>query len=158
MNIFVLDRDIESCAYYHCDQHVVKMILESVQLLCTALNEYGFSTPYKSTHVHHPCVHWVKDSYSNFLWLVELAEALNREYRFRFAKTNDHKSMAVLALIHGGTMHYPDHGLTEFVQAMPACYKIPGDAVTAYRSFYRGDKRHFARWTKRAIPQWMHEE
>jgi hypothetical protein len=29
------------------DQHVVKMILESAQILCTALNKKGFSTPYK---------------------------------------------------------------------------------------------------------------
>ncbi|WP_231579463.1 hypothetical protein [Photobacterium iliopiscarium] len=49
MNIFILDHDIEKCAQYHCDQHVVKMILESVQLLCTALNKKGFTTPYKST-------------------------------------------------------------------------------------------------------------
>ena len=53
MNIFILDRDVTMCARYHCDQHVVKMILESVQLLCTALNKKGFDTPYRSTHIRH---------------------------------------------------------------------------------------------------------
>ena len=36
MNIFVLDRDPIQAAKYMCDKHVVKMILESCQLLSTA--------------------------------------------------------------------------------------------------------------------------
>ncbi len=86
MNIFVLDEDIEQCAQYHCDQHVVKMILESVQMLCTALNKKGFVTPYKSTHVNHPCVLWVEESFDNFLWLKKLAIELNTEYRIQNLK------------------------------------------------------------------------
>ena len=69
MNIFILDTEIPKCAEYHCDQHAIKMILESVQLLCTALNKKGFETPYKSTHMKHPCVLWVEASYDNFEWL-----------------------------------------------------------------------------------------
>ena len=84
MNIFVLDKDIVKCAEYHCDQHANKMILESVQMLCTALNKKGFSTPYKSTHIKHPCVLWVEASYDNFEWLKDLAIALNDEYKYRF--------------------------------------------------------------------------
>lgn len=153
MNIFVLDENIESCAQYHCDQHVVKMILESVQLLCTALNQKGFETPYRSTHVKHPCTLWVGQSYDNFLWLVELTQALNREYRHRYQKDCDHKSMAVLQTI--SSLSYPALGLTPFAQAMPEHYKVPGDAVSAYRNFYRGDKSRFARWTNRSIPAWF---
>ncbi len=80
MNIFVLDRNIRKCAQYHCDQHVSKMILESIQMLCTCLNKKGVSTPYKSTHLKHPCVLWLDESHSNFLWLKELALELNREF------------------------------------------------------------------------------
>ena len=36
MNIFYLDTDPELSAKYHCDKHVVKMILEYGQLLSTA--------------------------------------------------------------------------------------------------------------------------
>ncbi|EKO3368345.1 pyrimidine dimer DNA glycosylase/endonuclease V [Vibrio fluvialis] len=153
MNIFILDDDIKLCAQYHCDQHVVKMILESVQLLCTALNKKGFETPYKSTHVKHPCVLWVEESYDNFLWLTELVRELNTEYKFRYDKSVDHKSMAVLELIQQHT--YPSIGLTEFAQAMPDEYKIRGDAVSAYRRFYLAEKMGFARWTKRELPAWL---
>lgn len=153
MNIFVLDENIERCARYHCDQHVVKMILESVQILCTALNKKGYVTPYKSTHIKHPCVLWVEQSYDNFIWLQRLCVALNQEYRYRYDKTSDHKSMSVLTQI--ADMQYPSLGLSEFAQAMPEQYKQTGQAVRAYRDFYRGEKMAFARWTKRPIPDWL---
>ncbi|WMC10099.1 pyrimidine dimer DNA glycosylase/endonuclease V [Oceanimonas pelagia] len=155
MNIFILDNNIERCAEYHCDQHVVKMILESVQILCTALNKKGFETPYKSTHIKHPSVLWVEESYDNFRWLIRLTSALNAEYRYRYRKEQDHKSMPVLAQIQ--QFEYPSTGLTAFAQAMPEQYKVPGDAVQAYRNFYLGEKLKFARWTRRGIPYWVQE-
>ena len=153
MNIFILDNDIKTCAQYHCDQHAIKMILESVQLLCTALNKKNFSTPYKSTHVKHPCVLWVEESYDNFEWLVQLALALNDEYRFRFEKDKDHKSISVLPEIE--KYKFPRQGLTPFPQAMPDKYKIQDDPVQAYRNFYIGEKLSFAKWTKRPTPEWV---
>ena len=153
MNIFVLDEDIEQCARYHCDQHVVKMILESAQIACTALNLHGFTTPFKSTHVQHPCVRWATASQSNLEWLVQLARALNREYRFRYDKDKDHASIAVLDQIE--QMRFATLGLTEFPQAMPEQYRVTGDPVTAYRNFYVGEKMRFARWTKRSVPEWI---
>ena len=155
MNIFVLDLDIRNCARYHCDQHVSKMILERAQLLCTALNKQGLQTPYRSTHINHPCVLWVEESYDNFLWLARLATALNAEYRYRFRKTVDHQSIAVINAV--SSISYKSCGLTPFAQAMPAQYKAPGNAVLAYRRFYVGEKLSFARWTRRRRPSWIEE-
>ena len=153
MNIFVLDRDIPTCARYHADQHVVKMILESAQMLCTVLNQHGIETPYRSTHAKHPCTVWAGTSLSNWLWLRELALALNDEYRYRYTKEADHKS----AMVVQGLPLPPieDVGLTEFAQAMPDEYKVPGDPVRAYREFYHGEKAHFAKWTRREPPTWF---
>ena len=153
MNIFVLDNDIKKCAQYHCDQHVIKMILESTQIMCTALNLKGFTTPYRSTHTKHPCVKWVGESYSNFEWLGKLTRALNEEYKFRYEKQNNHKSIAVLDEIQ--KYNYQDQGLTEFAQAMPEEYKVPGNPVQAYRNFYNFDKSRFATWKKRKKPPWF---
>jgi hypothetical protein len=152
MNIFVLDTDIRRCAQHHCDRHVSKMILESVQMLCTALHKRGVEAPYRPTHANHPCVLWVERSWDNFRWLTELAVELNREYRFRYDKARDHASIAVLRKIESA--RYASAGLTPFAQAMPDVYKVPGDAVTAYRRFYLGEKAAFATWTRRAAPGW----
>ncbi|MBT8112536.1 MAG: hypothetical protein KJO47_02555, partial [Gammaproteobacteria bacterium] len=124
-----------------------------VQMLCTSLNKQGFQTPYKSTHIKHPCVFWVEESYSNFLWLKQLAIELNKEFIYRYDKDRDHASIKVLTEIE--TYIFTDKGLTEFAQAMPDNYKFKNNAVRAYRNFYRGEKARFAKWTKRPIPKWM---
>ena len=152
MNIFVLDRDITKCAQNHCDQHVSKMVLESVQMLCTALNKKGMQTPYRPTHAGHPCVLWVEASWDNFQWLAQLAVELNREFRMRYARDKDHASIRVLRQVE--SMRYESTGLTEFAQAMPDHYKVPGDAVAAYRRFYLGEKAAFATWARRPPPAW----
>ncbi len=153
MNIFILDRDIRLCAQYHADRHVVKMVLESAQMLCTVLAENGVEAPYKPTHSHHPCTLWAGESLSNWIWLRNLALALNDEYRCRFETGRDHRS----AVVAGELPHppIPDPGLTEFAQAMPDRYKVSGDAVAAYRRFYIGEKAGFASWTGRPLPDWF---
>ena len=150
MNIFLLDTDIEQCAKYHCDQHIGKMILESAQLLCTALNQKGFSTPYRSTHVKHPCMLWAGESFDNFQWLVRLSYALNDEYRWRYDKDKDHAAGAVIKQIEG--CEFISRGLTTFAQAMPTEYKDQNDSVAAYRRYYCAEKSSFATWTKRDVP------
>lgn len=153
MNIFILDRDITRCSQYHCDQHVIKMTLESVQILSTVAHKKGYATTYRPTHRNHPCVLWAEGSYDNFLWLRRLALALNDEYRYRFDRQQDHASIAILAELDPVT--FESVGLTEFVQAMPERYRVPGDPVQAYRRFYAGEKLDFARWTKRPSPSWL---
>ena len=123
------------------------MILESTQLLCTCLNKKGFSTPYKSTHVKHPCVLWLEQSYANFEWLKELALQLNREFAYRYDRAKDHASISVIKQIESRS--FENLGLTEIVQAMPDRYKYKNNAVRAYRSFYRGEKAQFASWKKK---------
>lgn len=78
MNIFVLSLSgcpIES-ARMHCDQHLHKMILESAQMLSTALWEWGFSSPYKPAYEKHPCTIWIKSSPAHAFWLCQLAAEL----------------------------------------------------------------------------------
>ena len=153
MNIFVLDLDIDRCARYHADRHVVKMILESAQILCTVLHENGIPSPYRPTHRNHPCTRWAGRSLSNWSWLKRLALALNREYRYRYRRKQDHASARVARRLRPPPI--PDIGLTEFAQAMPEPYRIPGDAVGAYRAFYIGEKAGFATWTRRRTPDWF---
>lgn len=153
MNIFVLDSDIQTCSQYHADQHVVKMILESTQMLCTVLNKNGIRAPYRSTHPNHPCTLWTGESLENWRWLRELALTLNQEYRYRFDREDDHKSALVARELREPPI--PNIGLTEFAQAMPDEYKVPGDAVQAYRRFYLAEKSRFATWTRRPVPGWF---
>ena len=154
MNIFVLDHSPEKAARYHCDQHVVKMILESAQMLCTAAIAHGIQAPYRPTHVKHPCTLWIGQSSANWDWLVALAAALNQEYKRRFGHTTDHKSWTVITQLEK-PRSFPQHHLTPFAQAMPEKYRNPADTVAAYRAFYIGEKASFATWKYSEQPAWF---
>ncbi len=153
MNIFVLDTDIKKCAKYHCDRHVIKMLLEGVQILCTVCSKTGIEVPYRATHHQHPCVLWAGESIQNWRWLKKLVLALNTEYKYRYRKKNDHKSFTVAAALSEPKL--ANLGLTEFSQVMPQEFHVSGDPVTAYRWYYVADKKTIAKWTRRRVPRWF---
>jgi hypothetical protein len=153
LNIFILDTNVELCAQYHNDKHVVKMILESAQMLSTANRSTGLDEGYKATHVNHPCNKWLRESLANWLWLRDLVWELHEEWRYRYdhPSTKTHKSMAVVAYL--SIPNLPDISRTPFALAMPDEYKCD-DPVKAYRDYYMKDKSHLAGWRKRGEPEW----
>ena len=156
MNIFVLDRSPTKAAQLMCDKHVVKMILESAQMLCSPFPQG--KAPYKRTHFNHPCAKWVRGSRNNYEWLLTHAYALMDEYFHRYGKI--HKCLEVIMWCddHYHQLDLPlDTCLTNFAQAMPDDYKNK-DAVVAYQAYYRNEKKGFAKWTNRVTPSFMSAE
>lgn len=155
MNIFILDNDPEKAAQQQIDKHVVKMPLETAQLLCAAY-EPG-AAPYRRTHYNHPCAIWTRQSEENFEWLVVHGRALCDEYALRYGKR--HKSGEVIewACDNKNKLYFPYTGLLPFAQAMPEEYKNP-DPVIAYRTYYRKGKSAIATWKHPAQPPtWWQE-
>lgn len=156
MNIFFLDRDLRRAVRYHSDQHVVKMALETAQILCSVLWRYGLEAPYKETHAHHPCVLWAGDSLRHYLWAKRFGMALCNEYAYRFGKV--HKCRAVISSLPDAP-DIPDQGWRDPPQAMPEEYRSE-DAIGGYRRYYRAEKAVFpgkgpATWSKRHTPPFM---
>jgi hypothetical protein len=154
MNIFVVDHDPQIAARMLCNKHILKMIVETAQLLTTAFPPGA--TRYKHTHVNHPCAKWVRASLSNYGWLMRHACELCNEYTRRYGKV--HKTEEVIASLEEAPA-LDDVGLMPFVQAMPDKYKGPS-AVAAYRAYYVGDKARFAKWAPRSTPPtwWPYDE
>ncbi len=169
MNIFVLDENPHRAARYMCDKHVPKMVLETAQLLSTAChvldkdNKYGIhGNIYKPTHKNHPCSVWVRECKENYFWTFRHFVALSIEYTLRFGKT--HKSSALVDILALYPCEFSEDAVyksiersrTPFAQAMPEQYKVPGDAVSAYRAYYIGEKSKFAKWEKpnARVPDW----
>ena len=150
MNIFVVDEDPELAARQLCDKHVVKMILETAQMLCTVADNQGYDAPYRATHAKHPCTLWAAKSADNWSWLLQHGLAMCAEYTRRYGRT--HKSEAVIMWCARLNIGFPESGLTPFAQAMPEQYRNEC-AVTAYRAYYHGEKSEFATW-KSEVPQW----
>ena len=150
MNIFVLHRDPKIAAQMSCDKHVVKMILETAQMLCSAARAKGAWAPYRQTHKKHPCTLWTGASKANWEWLTTHGLALCSEYALRYGRR--HKSQSVIEYCNKLKLDFTSVQLTPFAQAMPPQYKN-GCAVTAYRDYYHGEKARFATW-KTKTPKW----
>jgi len=155
MNIFFLDFNTQKCAQYHCDKHVVKMILETAQLLCGAhhiTNSQSYGIPYKLSHKNHPCAIWVRESLSNYLYLCDLGLELCKEYTYRYGRR--HKSQDVIEWCLTNKVNIKDIGFTTPPKAMPDEYKVES-VVESYRNYYIGAKKDFCVWKNRDIPEWF---
>ena len=163
MNIFVTDPDPVISAQTLCDKHVVKMVLESAQMLSTAWREPNdlrsseFSSKYadehelyKTAHPNPPCSIWVRQARENYKWLYRHFVALCDEYTHRYGKSH------VSARLKGPLMWRPfkPSALLDaieepygFVLAMPDEYKSE-DIFSSYQNYLMNEKQHFAKWEK----------
>jgi hypothetical protein len=183
MNIFILDKDPIVAAQQQCDKHVVKMIVESAQMLSTAhrmldgtiqiapsksgkrmVKHYRlFNDPemdnllYKAVHYKHPCTVWTMESDFNYRWHWQHFQALCDEYTYRYNKV--HRSAGLLEPLWIRPKNIPKGKMTPFKLAMksnPEC--MLENPVLSYRAFYQTKQDRFKMvWTKRAKPGWFQE-
>jgi len=173
MNIFILNDDPVMAAQEQCDKHVVKMIVESAQMLSTAhrmidgitekrpsksgrtmvkyykLSDEREDILYKAVHFNHPCSVWSRESCCNYSWHYEHFVALCDEYTYRYGKVHstDTKLRDILSKLPKNINRAG--GMTPFRLAMksnPECvvHGLGGtDAVATYRNFYQTKQERF---------------
>jgi len=149
MNIFYLDNNPKTCAEMHVDKHVVKMILETAQLLSTAHrvldgHEYvddssgrrikrwkltnsfaGDDLLYKATHINHPSAVWARESKANYQWLAYLLVELCKEYTHRYGKVHKCEEIGLVKwLVNCIPENIPNKPFTQPTPAMPDQYKV----------------------------------
>lgn len=182
MNIFFLDSDPIQAAQWQVDKHVVKMILESAQMLSTAHRvldgapiEVTYKVPstekirkkkvwvidddrndilYSATHINHPSNVWLRQSVENYNWLVEHMFALGEEYTYRYGKK--HKTITKV----GYELQSPPRNLRDWdMTTMPSCmdaeFIVGDDPILNYRNYYAKGKAKLHKWKKREAPDWI---
>jgi len=181
MNIFALDKCPVTAARLQCDRHVVKMVVESAQMLSTAhrmldgvkekrSSKSGkrmvdfYTHPdakmndvlYKAVHFNHPCTVWTMEASANYMWHYRHFLALCYEYEHRYGKI--HSTYTLLKDI----LQYTPKNIKMAVQtpfklamkANPEC--VFEDAVKSYRAFYQTKQDRFKMvWTNREMPEWF---
>ena len=157
MNIFAIEGDENNIDWIKSaksqdNYRVVKMILESCQILSTVLNEQGIDAPYRSFNPKHPSCMWAAESSDNFINLVKHCAAMIDEYRDRFNKT--HKCEAVLKKIVGlyDASKFPTDKPTPLRMAMPDNFRSK-NIVESYRRYYASKPR--MRYPKDKVPLWF---
>lgn len=177
MNIFYLDSDPVQCAEWMVNSHVVKMILETAQLLSTThrvldgnqqtiikngrkkkvwiLNDNRNGFIYQATHINHPSAVWVREAVENYNWLFDHLIALCDEYEYRYEKKHKVVREGITLFLSS-----PPHNLREWEwttppSAMDKSYIISEDPITNYRNYYKHGKTHLHVWKKRQPPKWI---
>ena len=181
MNIFVLDNDPVKAAQLQCNKHIVKMIVESAQMLSTVhrlldgevemrpsksgkrmvkywkLNDSREDTIYKAVHMNHPCTIWTRECSSNYDWHYKHFIALCNEYKYRYGKVHNSQTKLETVLRDAPNNIKHTEGITPFRLAMgdnPEC--MFADPVKSYRAFYQTKQHRFKMiWTKRDVPEWF---
>ena len=165
MNLFILSRNKRKIAEYMMDKHIAKILLEAVQMLCSAKRILDPEDKindklYKLAHKNHPVTIWCRTSRENFIWTLDLIDEMHKEWKFRYGHPESklHKSYLVALILRENIPDeytFPEIGLTKFALAMPDEYKCE-DPVEAYRNYYMSpEKQKIASWKKnREKPAW----
>ena len=170
MNLFFLHIDAIICAKWHCDKHVVKMLLELVQMLYTAHHFNELPLPedaYKKIKNHnHPTVIWVRTNKFNYQFTCKLALCLAQEYTYRYNKVHSCEKHAMwlnenIPPVFKQTKYKSETILT-YNEVMGELSPIPlsmpdkfkgTDPFKSYQAYYKS--KYFAKWTGRPIPIWF---
>jgi len=131
VNIFKTSEDPDICARDLDSKRLIKMILETAQLLSTAMYKTGGTGPYRLTHANHPCSVWAAESDLNYRWLINYFVSLNKEYTLRYKRT--HKSFSLLSIF----TEYADRMPKGPLVMVPNCtiFKNIDDTLVAYQLY-----------------------
>ena len=176
MNIFYLNEDAQISAQEQCDKHICKMTIEYCQLLSTAHRvldgvDYYDETKngrkirrwllpdereihlMKASHVNHPSNIWTRKCAENYDWLLDMWVSTCYEFEYRYDKP--HKTLERLKYLTNRPNNITINGsMTEMPQCMPDYCKIKSNPIQAYKSYYINEKKRFATWKRRQIPNW----
>jgi hypothetical protein len=178
MNIFYVDSDPEVAARNMVDRHVVKMILETAQLLSTAhrvidgeeyvgqsqsgrkakrwrLSGNVDAIMYAATHINHPSAVWVRENSANYNWLYDHLLALGREYTYRYGRTHLTIDKLKDILKDSPQNIKQSNVMTKMPSCMDKQYIVSLDPITNYRNYYNYGKTDLLRWSNRPPPQWI---
>lgn len=166
MNIFPIDKNPKKCVEMMCDQHIIKILTEAVEIYCSSLigNPLYDSIPQdkKYKYVKSPWVKWAKDK-RNRHWLAYYIYHLNKEYEYRF--NGQHRAYKIFEHVCNTVKECPYLHVDlkypkDFLQLVDDNSKCE-NGIQAYKNYYRYKERTFKvpmRWTKRDKPKFLNND
>ena len=147
MNIFVTDHCPIQSASNLPDKHIVKMPLETCQMLAIIYSDWYYGvgklykqdgTPYRTAHGafrNHPCTQWAAANQDNLAWLIAHGLALCEEYTLRYHKIHTcqdviHQATRIYDSIFDEPVYTAYHKVKRFTRAMPEYLKYDTTITT----------------------------
>ena len=154
MNIFVTDSCPIQSARNLPDKHIVKMPLETCQMLAIIYSDWYYGvgklyksdgTPYRTSHGafrNHPCTQWAAANQYNLAWLIQHGLALCAEYNLRYDKVHTcerviHQAESIYRRCFDDDFSQASRKVAHFTRAMPESIKFDTtiDTITAYKQY-----------------------
>ena len=154
MNIFVTDSCPIQSARNLPDKHIVKMPLETCQMLSIIYSDWYYGvgklyksdgTPYRTAHGafrKHPCTQWAAANQYNLAWLIQHGLALCTEYNLRYDKVHTcerviHQAESIYRRCFDDDFSQASRKVADFTRAMPEYLKFDTtiDTITAYKRY-----------------------
>jgi hypothetical protein len=149
MNYFILDKDLRKSAKYLDNSRIAKMIVETAQILSTAIQtDKIIEGLYKPTHKNHPVVKWARETMGNRYQLLMYMYWLIKEYESRYNKIHSSKKIFVIL----SRYINKDYRTTRPALAMPDEFKSD-DIVDSYRKYFLS--KPLVRYFESDIPEWF---
>jgi len=185
MNIFYIDENPVQAAQWMVDRHVVKMILESAQLLSTAHRildgkeiqlQFQIEQEDGSIKTRNKKVWLLGDSrdtvlysathinHPSAIWARTSVENYNwladhfyaLMEEYTYRYEKHHKCFGELSyMLQSPPKNLQEFDMTTIPSAMDTKYIISNDPVTNYRNYYKTGKTHLHNWKKREAPEWI---
>tara|TARA_R110001632_G_scaffold65776_2_gene155595 strand:+ start:4166 stop:4738 length:573 start_codon:yes stop_codon:yes gene_type:complete len=163
-NIFALHECPRVSAKALADRHIIKMPVETVQMLVSALlisdvpsrmmplTKAGES--HKGGYAHHPATTWTAECFENWWWLLKHGLALCKEYTARYGKVHFAEgqlhTLRIYNINHSVDKHIPRIGeMTPFERCFNQSVGRNIDLLdthnwpcehAAYQEFYKREK------------------
>ena len=154
MNIFVTDHCPIQSASNLPDKHIVKMPLETCQMLAIIYSDWYYGvgklykrdgTPYatkRGAFRNHPCTQWAAANQYNLAWLIRHGYALCAEYTARYGKVHTcldviHQAVRIYHACFDLSVSDAYHKVGIFTRAMPddLKYNTRINTIEAYKYY-----------------------
>ena len=158
MQLYILDRDPGRAVRFLADVHVIKMCLETMQIIAGAIHNSslpqvpGMLKPYNPSHPVNKAV----DSPEKLNWVLLYNWNLQCEYLLRFRKKHACFDLCVRSFHH---LWHPDRkaDCENLARSFKDFFTDEADIVLAFREYYRFKKSRIRFWKYSAVgePEWL---
>lgn len=159
MQLFILDKNPTLAVHYLADCHVIKLCLETAQILSGVIIRYGgvLSTDMpKPQNINHPVIEAI-DTNTKVSWVLSYFESLLEEYSNRFGRKHKYDNLLGLYFSYFPVATNTVGNCLGLACIFTNFITNKTDIVDAHRDYYRFKKSIIKRWkyTNCKEPNWL---
>lgn len=158
MQLYILDRDPRRAVTYLADVHIIKMCLETAQIIAGVIHNLHLPQVPGMLKMYNPAHPVIKavDTPEKLNWVLIYNWNLQCEYLFRFGKRHACFDLSIRCF---DGVWQPQFGMSceNLARSFKNFSSDKCDIVLAFREYYKFKKSRIKRWkySRRSEPGWL---